>query len=173
MIKSLGKPIGITEPPNEIFGKAMSVPDEMMREYYQLALAYEPARLAALEAEIKSGALHPRDAKARMARELVERYHGAAAGAEAEAHFNRVFREKSAPEQIETAELAAPEGKMRLIDAMAAAGLAASKAEARRLIAQGGVTVDERRAESDAEELRSGEYLVKVGKRRFKRIRLT
>ncbi len=95
MSKSLGNYVGVTEPPEEMFGRLMRIPDEAMPEYYRLLLGEEPARRAA-----------PNEAKRALARGIVERFHDAAAAAEAEEHFNRLFVEREAPEEIEELDLA-------------------------------------------------------------------
>lgn len=174
MSKSLGNYIGITEPADEIFGKTMSVPDEMMRDYLVLALGYKEAEANRLISDVSVGKLHPRDLKARIGRELVARYHGEAAGRQAAENFDRMFREKELPAEIESTALdSAGAGKMALSKMMVSAGLAGSNSEARRLIEQGGVTVNSERASDARAELERGEYLLKVGKRQFKRIQLT
>jgi tyrosyl-tRNA synthetase len=173
MSKSLGNHIGITEPPEEIFGKVMSVPDEMMRDYLVLTLGYTEADAERLVKDVRGGRLHPRDLKARIAGELVERYHGAAAASRAAEHFDRVHREKEVPEEVEEAALAAPEGKLGILAILTAAGLTASNGEGRRLIRQGGVKLDGGPLGDETLALTPGNYLIQVGKRRFKRIRLT
>ncbi len=173
MSKSLGNYIGITEPPQEIYGKAMSVPDEMMRDYLVLTLSYAPAAADELLGQTRDGRLHPRDLKARIAGELVARYHGAGAAREAAAHFDRVFRQRDTPEEIEEASVAGEAEGLALVRALAQTGLAASNGEARRLITQGGVSVDGERVADANLVLRPGAYLVKVGKRRFKKVVVT
>jgi tyrosyl-tRNA synthetase len=173
MSKSLGNYIGITEPPSEIFGKAMSVPDAMMRDYLVLTLAYPEAEAERLAKDAAEGRLHPRELKARIAGELVARYHGAEAAEAARAGFDRLFVQKETPETIEEMELATREGKLGVLEILAAAGLAASNSEARRLIRGGGVKLDGEKVEDDGLFLAPGEYLFQAGKRRFKRIRLT
>ncbi|MCE5230414.1 tyrosine--tRNA ligase [bacterium] len=174
MSKSLGNYIGLTEPPDEIFGKTMSVPDEMMRDYLVLALGYKEKVANGLVADAANGKLHPRDLKARIGRELVARYHGEAAGRAAQENFDRMFREKELPAEIETTALdSAGAGKMALAKLIVAAGMAPSNSEARRLIEQGGVSLNGERAADPRAEIAAGEYLLKVGKRQFKRIQLT
>ncbi|MBI3735576.1 tyrosine--tRNA ligase [Candidatus Sumerlaeota bacterium] len=175
MSKSLGNAIGITEPPGEIFGKAMSVPDEMMRDYYLLVLSYPPSEVEKLMAEIKEGKLHPREAKARMARELAARYHGGEAAEEAQAQFDKVFRDKDVPDEIEEIDIALEAGQtaLRLVEVIVRGGLADSNAQAKRLIQQGGISVNGTKAASEKEELQAGEYLLKAGKRHFRKIKLT
>ncbi len=173
MSKSLGNAIGLTDPPDEIFGKAMSVPDEMMHDYYLLVLSYPPSEVERIIADLKSGALHPREAKARMARELVERYHGKDAATAAAAQFDKVFKDKGVPEEIEVVEIKMPDGltALTVIEMIVQSGLAESKAQAKRLIQQGGVSVDGEKINSESALRGAGEYLLKVGKRHFRKVR--
>lgn len=168
MSKSLGNYVGISEAPPEMFGKLMSISDEVMWRYYEL-LSTKP--LAELQA-LKAG--HPRTAKVELARELVARYHGASAAEGAVAHFEQVIVRKERPDEVEERDLALPAGAatMALANVIADTGLAASKSEARRLIAQGGVQVNGERATDSAAALPAGDYELKVGKRRFLRVRL-
>lgn len=173
MSKSLGNAIGITDDPADIYGKAMSVPDSMMRDYLLLALSKPRAEVERILGELASGGLHPRDAKAGIARELTARYHGEEAAARAEEGFIRLFREREIPEEIEEAELAFEGPTIRLAAVLARTGLAETGAQAKRLIQQGGVSVNGEKVGSEGLELAPGEVLIKVGKRRFKRIKLT
>ena len=174
MSKSLGNYIGITEPASEIYGKVMSVPDAMMRDYLVLTLSYTESAADGLVKQVETGALHPRALKARIAHELTAKYHDTGAAEQAAEHFNRLFQRHEAPEEVESMSMALGEGStIGIVKLMVAAGLAASNGEARRLIAQGGVQVDGERVAGQELELGLGEYLLKVGKRRFKRILLT
>jgi tyrosyl-tRNA synthetase len=173
MSKSLGNYIAITDEPTEMYGKAMSVPDEMMRDYLVLTLAYPEAEAEALMAGVKSGSLHPRDLKARIAHELTKRYHGEEAARGGAEHFDRVHRQHDVPEEIEEAEMPCEGATLGLLRLMTVAGLAGSNGEARRLIDGGGVSIDGEKVSDPRLELTPGQYLLKVGKRRFKRIRLT
>jgi tyrosyl-tRNA synthetase len=168
MSKSLGNSIGIRDAPEEMYGKTMSIPDALLPRWIEVLGGGHPLlreRLAAVRSE------NPRDAKAALARGLVERYHGAAAAAAAEEHFDRVFRRREAPEDVPRLECAASaERGLPLADALVAAGLAASKSEARRLVGQGGVRVGEARAEAPDAWLPPGEHLLQAGKRRFARL---
>jgi tyrosyl-tRNA synthetase len=172
MSKSLGNAIGIREPPNEIYGKTMSIPDALLPRWVKLLARREwglQERLAAMDA----GRENPRDVKAALAARLVERYHGAPAAREAEAHFDRVFRQHRAPEEVPAVEVRAvdPAG-VRLVDALVSAGFASSRSEARRLIGQGGVRVGEERIAELEAWLPPGEHLVQAGKRRFATVRV-
>lgn len=170
MSKSLGNYIGITEPPEEIYGKTMSIPDEIMPEYYRLATPLSSRETNAIIADLEAGRLHPRDAKMRLAREIVTLYHGADAAARAEEAFKRVFQQRELPEDMPVLQLG-PDGPFDLVSIMVKAGMASSNSEARRLIRQGGVRVDGAVVDSIERQLKpGGEYVLQVGKRRFARI---
>ncbi len=176
MSKSLGNAIGITEPPAEMFGKAMSIPDALMPMYFEYATDVPLEAVAAITRSLADGTLHPRDAKRRLARAIVALWHGEAAAREAEAAFDRVFVEKELPADIPEAVVSrddAPGGQMRLVKLLVLTGLAESNSDARRLISQGGVALDGGRSHDvDATvTLRDG-LVVRVGRRRFARIRL-
>ncbi len=164
MSKSLGNAIGLRESPEEIYGKTMSIADELLPHWVELL--GDPAEGARLCG-------NPRDSKAKLARHLVGRFHGTEAAERAEQHFDRVFRQREAPEQLELREITAadPQGA-EIIEIMVVASFAGSRSEARRLVAQGGVRVDRERVSEPAARFGPGEYLLQVGKRRFARIRV-
>ncbi len=173
MSKSYGNYIGINEAPDDIYGKAMSVSDEMMWRYYELLTDLTVTEVAALKAEVETGARHPRDVKSELAKKLVADFHSQAAADQAEAEFTRRFREHQAPTEIETRELQLSEPIIKLLDLMVQTDLVASKAEARRLIAQGGVKLNGEKvgdvmAQLNATEMR--EVLLQVGKLKFLKI---
>jgi tyrosyl-tRNA synthetase len=174
MSKSLGNYVGIDEPPRTMFGKLMSLPDALMLRYYELLSDISPADLARLARDLESGAQHPRDAKEELAKEIVARYHGGAAAEQAAAEFARVFREHGLPEEIGEITLAVVGPADALLpNVIAAAGLAASTSEARRLIRQGGVKLDGEKISDISRKLPLRQsFLLQVGKRRFKRVRL-
>jgi tyrosyl-tRNA synthetase len=172
MSKSLGNAIGIHEPPNEIYGKTMSIPDSLLPRWVEL-LARKDWGLSERVAGMAAGKENPRDVKAALATRLVARYHGEAAAKEAESHFDRVFRQHRAPDEVPVVELRASEpGGVRLVDALVSTGFASSRSEARRLIGQGGVKVSEERISDLDFALPAGEHLVQAGKRRFSRVRV-
>jgi tyrosyl-tRNA synthetase len=183
MSKSLGNYIGIEEPPKEIYGKAMSISDPLMWRYYELLSSRPMSELRALKDDVATGKVHPKAAKQALSHELVARFHGPAAADAAQAEFDRVFASRGLPDAIEEATLELPAGgTLQLVAVLAQSGLATSNSDARRLVAQGGVTVargdaadvqaeGERMTEATA-GLGAGVYLVKVGKRKFKRITL-
>jgi len=175
MSKSLGNAIGITDPPNEMYGKVMSLPDPLMIPYFEYCTQVPLEEIRALEAALGSGRAHPRDAKRRLAREITRRYHGEAAALAAEAEFDRVFGSRELPEEIPDVTLGRDRlrgGRIRLARLLVETGLADSNTDARRLISQGGVSLDRARVHEDLEvEVRDG-LLVQVGRRRFARVRL-
>lgn len=168
MSKSLGNHIAIELPPEELYGKVMSLPDEVMITYFKLVTRYGPDRIARIEAGLASGELHPRDVKMELAREIVSILHGDEAALPAEEHFKRVFQEGRLPEEMPEYHLTEA---VRIVDIMAEAGLTHSKSQARRLIRQGGVRLDDERVtDIDAEVSPDGEHVLQVGKRRFLRL---
>ncbi len=173
MSKSLGNYVGITDSPGEMFGKLMSVSDELMWRYFDLLSFRSPADLASLRQQV-AGGLNPRDAKFELARELVARFHGAEAGDAAQSEFVHRFRDHGIPADLETLELEAISGAgLGVIPLLRLADLVASNAEALRMIGQGAVRIDGQRVESRDLVLPAGaDLVVQVGKRRFKRIRL-
>jgi tyrosyl-tRNA synthetase len=177
MSKSLGNAIGITEPPAEMFGKAMSIPDALMPAYFEFTTEVPMDEVEAIGRGLEDGSVHPRDAKRRLARAIVELWHGADAARAAEAVFERVFVDKDLPAEIPEAVLSsddAPGGQMRLIKLLVVTGLADSNSDARRLISQGGVTVDGTRLHDiDAAVVVRTGLVVRVGRRRFARIVIT
>jgi tyrosyl-tRNA synthetase len=167
MSKSLGNYIGITESPREIYGKTMSISDELMRDYFQLTLGYSKEDLDTLFKNLSKGKIHPRDLKARLARELVTLYHNSRAAKDAEEEFNRIFQCKELPDEIKEKILTIDKKEISLVNILSKTGLASSGREARRLITGGGVYVDNNRMQSPESLLSVGEYIIKVGKRRF------
>lgn len=173
MSKSLGNYVGIDEPPGEMFGKLMSLPDALMLRYYELLSDISPADLDRLARDLESGAKHPREAKEELAREITARYHGADAAEVAAREFAHIFRERGLPDEIEELVLTASTGRVWLPKMLVDAGLAASTSEGRRLISQGGVSVDGVKITDVNAEMPAGQtFLLQVGKRRFKRVNL-
>jgi tyrosyl-tRNA synthetase len=172
MSKSLGNYIGINEAPAEMFGKVMSISDELMWRYYELLTDLRTEEIVALREATASGARNPRDLKVELARRIITDFHSEADARAAEEEFNRIFRSKQAPDEIEERAIGSESWKLPRM--LVETGLAASMAEARRLIEQGGVSVDgERCARVDYEiDLSaSSSVLIQVGKRRFLRVR--
>jgi tyrosyl-tRNA synthetase len=172
MSKSLGNYVGITEEPAEMFGKMMSIPDELMWSYYELVTDRTPNQIAALKQEVSSGKLHPMDAKMRLAEEVVSGFHGAEAGRKAAENFQRVFRDRQAPQEAPTRKLPLGSTK-RLTTLLVELQLSPSKAEAERLIKQKGVEIDEVCVEDPRKEIdlsKPTEFLLRAGKKKFVRV---
>ena len=169
MSKSLGNYVGITEPPETIFGKMMSVSDGLMVMYYELLSDIGVAELAALKEGLSDGSRHPMDAKIALAREIVARFHGAAAARVAEDGFRGRFSRKEFPDDARRVELAADGGTPDLATLVSrVSGSFTSKSAARRLIAQGGVEVNGERATDPAVLLSPpAEVRLKIGKKEF------
>jgi tyrosyl-tRNA synthetase len=173
MSKSLGNYIGINETPDDIFGKIMSISDELMVRYYELLSDLPLVELERLKGGLKDGSVHPMEAKKALGRELVSRYHGALGADAAEANFVRRFRDNQVPEELDEITVRCEVGTMLLCKALAEAGLVKSNSEGRRSILQGGVKVDSEKITDESSELYKGkEYVVQVGKRRFARLKV-
>ena len=172
MSKSLGNYIGINEPPQEIFGKVMSISDELMWRYHELCTDLSVSQIASLRESTKNGERNPRDVKADLAKRIVADFYSHGEAHKAEDEFNAMFRNKQAPESVD--ERALPSGMWKLPKLLVELGMVSSMAEARRMIEQGGVYVEgERRTQSDFEVDLSNDHslLIQVGKRRFVRVK--
>ena len=169
MSKSLGNYVGITEPPETIFGKLMSISDDLMLTYYELLSDASLTELAALKSGLSDGSRHPMDAKVALARELVSRFHGASAGREAEEGFRKRFSAKEFPQDARRVDgRAFPEGSDLATLVSLVSPAFGTKSAARRLIAQGGLEVDGERASDPARVVaREGELRLKIGKKEF------
>ncbi len=166
MSKSLGNYIGIDEPPEEMYGKTMRIPDELIYQYFELVTDVSLQELQEIKQQLESGSVNPRDLKKRLAFTIVRMYHGEDAARQAEAHFERVVVKKEIPEDIP--EFKVESGKHRLVDLLVAAGLIQSKSEARRRIRQGGVSVEGSVVKDEFLELEiTRPTVVKAGKRAF------
>lgn len=171
MSKSLGNYIGINESPDEIFGKIMSISDDLMVRYYELLSDLVLEDLEKLKNGLKDGSVHPMDAKKSLGKELVARYHGAAEAVQAEENFVRRFRDNQVPDDMQVVTLCTETGTILLCKALAEAGLVKSNSEGRRSIQQGGVKIDSEKVSDENCELQAGnEYVIQVGKRRFARL---
>jgi tyrosyl-tRNA synthetase len=171
MSKSLGNYIGISEPANEIFGKVMSISDDLMLRYYELLSDMPLAELNRLRAGLKDHSVHPMAAKKALGRELVSRFHGPVAGVAAEENFVKRFKENEIPDEMPQVSYSLADGAVLLARAMTEAGLTKSNGEGRRSIDQGGVKLNnEKVSETNLELAAPGEYIVQIGRRRFARI---
>jgi len=172
MSKSLGNYIGITEDPDSMFGKLMSISDELMWRYFEL-LSFRPlSEIAALHGQAASGR-NPRDVKFELAREIVARFHDAAAAERAQRNFTARVSEKAVPQDLPVKVVPVESGGLRLANLLKEAGLAASTTEARRKIEEGAVRIDGARVSDLALTLKAGaEHVLQVGAKRFARVRL-
>jgi tyrosyl-tRNA synthetase len=176
MSKSYGNYVGVNEEPAEMFGKLMSIPDEIMITYFSLLTDARREEVEAFERGLAEGSYHPAQAKRDLAERVVRLYHGPRAAAEARAAFDRLFKEKERPEaipEVPVPAMAIRDGRVWLPRLLTETGLASSNAEARRLIEQGGVRLNDRvvadpGAEFEPAALRGS--VLQVGKRRFLRL---
>jgi tyrosyl-tRNA synthetase len=173
MSKSLGNYVGINEPAAEIFGKLMSISDELMWRYIDL-LSFEPVEAVRAKRQAVEAGGNPRDVKFEFAKEIVARFHGAAAGATAAADFEARFRRDEMPADIREVKIASKGGALPLPQALKQAGLTTSTSEALRMIEQGGVRIDGERVSDKARKLHPGtQSVLQVGKRKFARVTIT
>jgi tyrosyl-tRNA synthetase len=174
MSQSVGNYVGITEPPDEIFGKLMRLPDELMGKYFRLTTGVTPDEIEKIESQLASGDLRQEVAKRRLAQEVVALYHGLEAAEAARTHFDRVFKERELPEEVQ--EVSLPEdcvtdGKVDVPRLLKIIGLSSSLSDARRTQAQRGVHIDGETVmdeQVDVERLRG--HVIGVGKRRLARL---
>jgi len=172
MSKSLGNYVGITESPDQMFGKLMSITDDLMWPYFELLTERPVAKVEGMRQQVASGALHPMDVKMSLAQEIIADFHGAEAARRAAEEFQRVFRDRQAPEEAPVRRIPR-DGTKRLTALLADLGLCASRAEAERLIKQGGAELDgtrvnDVRSEIDLSEPK--EFLLRAGKKKFVRV---
>jgi tyrosyl-tRNA synthetase len=171
MSKSLGNYIGITESPKEIFGKIMSISDELMLRYYELLSHISAEEFNSLKEGLRKGNVHPKEAKENLALEIVERYWGKEEALKAKEEFERIFKEKGLPDEIPIVEIEWDEEYMWVPKIMKLSGLTTSTSGAIRTIQQGGVMIDNKKFIDPDEKLTKGDYLFKVGKRKFMRVK--
>jgi tyrosyl-tRNA synthetase len=176
MSKSLDNYVGVTDAPNDMFGKLMSIPDEIMPDYFELCTDLPLDEIEQLKRDLASGKTHPMDVKKRLAREIVAIYHSAEVGTAAQAEFERVFSSREVPRDMP--EIAIPnddieDGSIRLVKLLAIAEMAPSSSEARRLIQSGAVSIDgEKQTDVMGSAAIKDGQILKVGKLKFARLRL-
>jgi tyrosyl-tRNA synthetase len=172
MSKSLGNYVGITEPPGEMFGKLMSVPDDLMWSYWQLLTVLTDNDITDLRRKVAAGQAHPMSVKTALAKRIVCDFHGNEAAERAANEFQRVFRDRQAPEEAPIIKL--PRGPAKKLTALLVdLKLIASKSEAERLIKQGGVEIDGARADDPRKDIdlsKPADFLLRAGKKKFVRI---
>lgn len=174
MSKSLDNYIGVEEPPRQMFGKVMSISDELMWRWFGLVSLVPAAQVDRWRSEAAQGRRNPRDVKIDLARELVARFHDEDAAEDARVAFDAQFRRSQTPDDVPETSIPVPAEGIGVASALKVAGLVASTSEAIRLIKQGGVRVDsERLATHDRHLMPGGVHLLQVGKRRFARVRIT
>ncbi len=172
MSKSLGNYVGITEPPGEMFGKLMSIPDELMWPYYELLTDRDAGTLTDLCERVRSGAGNPMDEKMNLAETIIRDFHSPAAARKAREEFQRVFRDRQAPTEAPMHKLSRGAPR-RLAVLLVECNLASSRSEAERLIKQGGVEIDGSRADDVKKEVdlsKPGAFLLRAGKKKFLRV---
>ena len=168
MSKSLGNYIGVDEPPDEIYGKVMSIPDDLIRQYFELVTDVPDKELAAFEQGLQNGSAHPMELKKRLAREIVNQLYSQKSATEAEGNFVRLVQKKEIPGEIKEYHIAL-NASIGLRDVLVETRLAKSRSEANRLIEQGAVSIDGEKVTSSTAIFKSGS-IIKVGKRRFAKV---
>jgi tyrosyl-tRNA synthetase len=166
MSKSLGNYIGITEPPEEIYGKVMSIPDSLILNYFELLTDVPDQELEEFKQGLNGATINPMELKKRLAREILTQLYDQKAAAEAEGHFERTVQKREMPEEVPEYRVSLQGNLSKLIVDI---GLAKSRSEANRLIAQGAVSVDGKKISSNTAPVKSGS-IIKVGKRRFAKV---
>ncbi len=169
MSKSLGNYIGVTEDANTMYGKLLSISDDLMWRYYELLSSRTLPQIAALKEGVEKGEIHPKAAKEALALEITARYHDDAAAEAAKAEFEKVHRKKEIPSDLPEFSF---EGPVWIAKVLTEAGLEPSTSQARRDIKQGAVKIDQQKVQDEQLKLSSGEYIVQVGKRKFAKVKV-
>ncbi|MCK5567748.1 MAG: tyrosine--tRNA ligase [Actinomycetia bacterium] len=176
MSKSLGNYIGVDEPPDEIFGKIMSIPDEVMMDYFTLLTRLEASEIRSIESDLKSQKLNPSIAKRRLARIIIEYLYSPGEAAESEKNFDLLFKEGQIPDDVEEFQVKREDikdGSIWIVSILVGSGLVKSNGEARRMIKQGAIKLDGQKIDDDSMEIRVEEIdrkILQKGKRHFKKI---
>ena len=176
MSKSLGNYIGVYEPPGEIFGKVMSIPDNIMIDYFKLLTTLEHKNIKEIENDIKKGDLNPSVAKRRLAKIIIEKLYSGKEALEAEEKFDLIFKKKKTPVEIDKYIISqenVKDKKVSIVNLLYNSGLAGSNSEARRLIIQGGIKIDDKKIDDPKREFNLNDLdnrILKKGKRHFRRI---
>jgi len=169
MSKSLNNYIGVTDAPNDMFGKVLSISDELMWRYYELLSNKTLEEIAALKAGVESGVMHPKHAKEMLALEITARFHSQEAADAAKAEFERVHSKNALPTDMPSFEL---EGPIWIAKALQDCNLEPSTSQARRDIKQGAVKIDQIKVEDEQLQIEAGEYVLQVGKRKFAAVKV-
>lgn len=168
MSKSLGNYIGIMEPPGEMFGKIMSIPDRLLWKYYELLTDVPLEEIEKMKEEAEAGKLNPRDAKMQLAFLIVSQYHSPEDAQKAKEEFERVFSRRELPTEVETIEVQA--GKVFLPKFLKELGIVKSASEAKRLLTQRAIDINKQTVQTEELDLTPGEYIFRIGKKRFLKI---
>jgi len=168
MSKSLGNYIGIEEPPFEMYGKLMSISDELMFRYYELLSDKDTKTIEKMKRDIKEGSLHPKKAKEDLAFEITARFHGTLEAKKARDEFNRVFSKHNLPSDMP--EVVIENENITLCDILVDKGLCKSRSEVKRLCKQNGISIDGKKIQDPFQTFDIGESVIKVGKRRFLKV---
>jgi tyrosyl-tRNA synthetase len=172
MSKSLDNYIAFNDPPFEMYGKTMSIPDELIYDYFLLTTDLSPTEIENIKKQLNDPSVNPRDLKRRLAWELVRMYHGVEEANKAQEEFDKIFVRKEIPEELEEFEIEQGDGKIRIVELLVQTGLANSKSEAKRLIQLGGVSIDGVKFNDiDATVGLDKSFVIKVGKRKFLKIK--
>jgi len=172
MSKSLHNYIGINEHPNDIFGKTMSIPDELMFKYFQLATSLPIDDIVKMEDKVQKGEAHPKAIKSTLAKTFVRMYHGEEEATKAESHFEMVFKKGNLPDEIPEKTLSNTQGDRWIVDLLVDVGLFNTKNEARRMIKNGGVKINQEKiTDSDEHITIENDMIIQVGKRKFVKIK--
>ncbi len=170
MSKSLDNYIGLTEPPDQIYGKILSIPDELLLKYFLLATPVPRSRISAMEQQLKNGA-NPRDYKRELAREVVALYYDTASAEAAQSAFDSLFIKKEIPDNIPEFKISNRSESPSIIDVLVDSGMLSSRSEVRRMIRQNAVTVNQEKCTDEYFSLIGGnQYIIKIGKRRFLKV---
>ncbi len=175
MSKSLNNYVGVDEDIHSMYGKVMSVSDELMFRYYDLLTSLSPAQITELKKGINTGNLHPMEVKHSLARRITETFHGKEAACKAQEEFRSVHSKKAMPKEMDTVEITVtnmPEEKIWIVQLLQDLKLAKSGGDARRKISQGGVRIDGEKVSDTGLEIKQGEYTLQVGKKNFVKIKL-
>ena len=170
MSKSLGNYIGVTDEPNDMFGKMLSISDKLMWRYYELLSSLSIEQINSLREKVKDGLLHPKNVKENLAMEIVQRYHGDAAAKSAKAEFEKIHSKNQLPSDMKEFEL---ENSVWIAQALVDCGLESSTSQARRDIKQNAVSVNQNKISDMQMQLEIGEYILQVGKRKFAKLKVT
>ena len=170
MSKSLGNYIGVTDAPNDMFAKTLSISDDLMWRWYELLSEKSTEEIANLKSDVASGKAHPKAVKEALALEITARYNGEAAAKEAKAEFDRVHSQNQIPTEIAEFELKAG---VWVVEALTACGLVSSNSQARRDIAANAVSINQKKLSDEQLKLEAGEYILQVGKRKFAKLKVT